>query len=132
MAVLEDVLKRDGLAFHALHLGDAGDLAGTVAEALDLDDQVECARDLLTDRSHREVDARHQDHALDPGDRVARRVRVAGAERAVVAGVHRLQHVQRLGAAHLADDDPVGSHAQRVADQFADRDLALTLDVLRA
>jgi hypothetical protein len=41
-----------------------------------------------------------------------------------VAGVHRLQHVHRLGAADLADDDPVGSHTQRVAHQLANRDLA--------
>ena len=53
-------------------------------------------------------------------------------ERAVVAGVHRLEHVERLGAADLADDDAVGAHAQRVADEVADRDLALALDVRRA
>ena len=55
-----------------------------------------------------------------------------GGERAVVAGVHGLQHVQRLRAADLADDDPVWPHAQGVADELADRDLALALDVLRA
>ena len=42
-------------------------------------------------------------------------------ERAVVAGVHRLQHVERLAAAALADDDAVGPHAQRVAHEVADR-----------
>ena len=52
-------------------------------------------------------------------------------QRAVVAGVHRLEHVERLAATHLADDDPVGPHAQRVADQVADADLALALDVRR-
>jgi len=36
-----------------------------------------------------------------------------------VAGVHRLQHVERLGAAHLAHDDPVRAHPQRVAHQVA-------------
>ena len=53
-------------------------------------------------------------------------------ERAVVAGVHRLEHVERLGAANLADDDPVGPHAQAVPDEVADRHLALALDVRRA
>ena len=52
-------------------------------------------------------------------------------ERAVVAGVHGLEHVQRLGAADLADDDAVGPHAQGVANQVADGDLALSLDVGR-
>ena len=49
-----------------------------------------------------------------------------------MARVHRLEHVERLGAADLADDDPVGAHAQAVADEVADRDLALALDVRRA
>ena len=97
-----------------------------------MDDQVERRRDLLPDRPHRQVEPGHQHHRLDTRERVARRVRVDRRERAVVAGVHRLEHVERLGAAHLADDDPVGPHAERVADELADRDLALALDVLRA
>ena len=59
-------------------------------------------------------------------------VGVQGADRAVVAGVHRLQHVERGGVADLADDDPVRAHAQAVAHQVADRDLAPALDVGRA
>ena len=53
-----------------------------------------------------------------------------GAERPVVARVHRLQHVESLRAANLADDDAVGPHAQRVPHKLADRDLSLALDVL--
>ena len=52
------------------------------------------------------------------------------AHRAVVARVHRLQHVQRLGAATLAHHDPVRSHAQTVAHQVANRDGTSTFDVL--
>ena len=52
-------------------------------------------------------------------------------QRALVARVHRLEHVQGLGAADLADDDPVRTHAQRVPDELADADLALALDVRR-
>ena len=33
-------------------------------------------------------------------------------KRAVVTGVHRLQHVERFAATHFADDDAVGAHAQ--------------------
>jgi hypothetical protein len=47
-------------------------------------------------------------------------VGVDGRQRAVVAGVHGLEHVQGLGPADLADDDAVGPHAQRVADEVAD------------
>ena len=77
-----------------------------------MDDQVECRCDLLPDRAHRQVVARHQHHRLDARERVTRRVCVHRRQRPVVTGVHRLQHVERLGAANLADDDPVGTHAQ--------------------
>ena len=46
-------------------------------------------------------------------------------------GVHRLQHVERLRPAALADDDAVRPHAKAVAHQVADRDGASALDVLR-
>ena len=65
-------------------------------------------------------------------EHVARAVGVAGGHRAVVAGVHGLEHVQRLAGTTLPDDDPVGPHAQGVADELADRDGALALDVGRA
>ena len=49
-----------------------------------------------------------------------------------MAGVHGLEHVEGLAATALTDDDAVGAHAQRVAHQVADGDLAPALDVLRA
>ena len=60
------------------------------------------------------------------------RVGVAGRQRPVVAGGHRLEHVERLAGTTLADDDPVGAHVHRVPQQVADRDLALALEVRRA
>ena len=48
-----------------------------------------------------------------------------------MAGVHGLEHVERLGAANLADDDAVGAHAQGVADELANLDLAAAFDVRR-
>jgi hypothetical protein len=56
---------------------------------------------------------------------------VGGGERAIVTGVHGLQHVERLAAAALADDDAIRPHAQRVANQVADRDLAFAFHVRR-
>src|SRR3989441_13281194 len=50
-------------------------------------------------------------------------------QRAVVAGVHRLQHVEGFAAATLANDDAVRAHAERVLDQVALHDLTLALDV---
>ena len=49
-----------------------------------------------------------------------------------MARVHRLQDVERLGAADLTKDDTVGTHAQRVAQQVAHRDLAAAFEVRRA
>ena len=54
------------------------------------------------------------------------------AHRAVMAGVHGLQQVERLGSAHFADDDPLGTHTQAVPDQVAHGDLALAFQVRRA
>ena len=58
-------------------------------------------------------------HRFQARERVARRVGVDRAHGPLDAGVHGLQHVQRFGAAALADDDAVGPHAQRGAQQCA-------------
>src|SRR6185312_11273115 len=127
----EDVLQRDHVRLHPQHLGDVRDAAGAVDQARDLDDEVERARDLLADGPERKLDARGQHQRLGAGKGVTRVVGVNRGERAVVAGVHGLEHVHGLGAAALAHDDPVGAHTQGVADEVADRDLALALDVGR-
>ena len=44
-------------------------------------------------------------------------------------GVHRLQHVERLAAAALSHDDPIGPHAQRIADQLPDCHQSLPLQI---
>ena len=59
-------------------------------------------------------------------------VGVHGRQRAVVARVHRLQHVERFLAADLADDDAVGAHAEGVHHELALADGALPFDVGRA
>ena len=48
---LEQVLERDRVALHPLHLGDRGHVPGAVVEPVELDDQVERRRDLLPDRA---------------------------------------------------------------------------------
>ena len=57
---------------------------------------------------------------------------MARRQRAFVPGVHRLHHVERLAAPHLADDDAIGSHAQRVADQRPDGDRTEPVGIRRA
>src|SRR4051794_30763484 len=133
-AVVEQVkvLHDDGVALHAEHLGHVGDAPRAVAQAREVHDAVERARHLLTDGSDRQLDTAHQHHRLDTGQRVARAVRVDGGERAVVAGVHGLQHVERFGATRLTDENAVRTHTQRVAHEVANFDLAGALDVRRA
>ena len=87
--------------------------------------------DLLPDGAHAHVGIGHPDHHLQPAHGVARGVGVDGRERAVVAGVHGLQHVERLLAAHLADDDAVGTHTEGIDHQLPDADGALAFDVGR-
>src|SRR5690554_4927001 len=125
----EQVLQGDDLTLHALHLGDVSDAAGAVLETGDVDDQVDGRRHLLTDRSHREVEAGHEHHRLDTGEGVAWPVGVNRGQRVVVTGVHRLEHVQGLRATDLTDDDAVGTHTQGVPDQITDPHLTLALDV---
>ncbi len=59
-------------------------------------------------------------------------IRVVGVdrgERAIVAGVHRLQHVEGFGPAAFADDDPIGPHAEGIFHEVADRVFAGPFDV---
>ena len=46
-----------------------------------------------------------------------------------MARVHGLKHVERLGAAALADHDPVRPHSKCVPEQVANAHLAVALDV---
>ena len=49
-----------------------------------------------------------------------------------MARIHRLEHVERLGTTALADDDAIRTHPECVAEEVADRDLAVTFHVGRA
>ena len=70
------------------------------------------------DESPVEVLAGEQRERRELAQRLARRVGVHRGH-AGRAAVEREQHVERLGAADLADDDPVGSHAQALAHEVA-------------
>src|SRR5271166_2162373 len=125
----KELAHRDGFAFHAGHLADVLHPADAVAHALDVYDQVERARDVHSDRPQRQVEISHYHHVFQAVERVARRVGVNRRHRAVMPGVHRLEHVECLGAPHLADDNAVRPHAQRITDELALRDVAGAFDV---
>ncbi len=126
---LEQVLRDDLVALHPLDLSDVRDLPRAVTHPVLVHDDVERVRDLLANRVRWQLRAGHQHHRLQPGQAVSRAVRVCGGERSLMPRVHRLQHVQRLAAAHLTNDDAVGTHAQSVAHEIADGDLSRSLEV---
>ena len=107
-------------------------LRGAALQAVGLNDQVDGAGDLLPHGFQRQFEAGHHDHRFQTGDGVARRIGVDRGQRAFVARVHGLQHVERFGTAALADDDPFGPHTQGVFHQVGGGDRALAFDVRRA
>ena len=101
------------------HLGDA---PGAVGAASDVHDGIDRARHLPTDRGERPGGGRLHEERRDATERVERPVRVARRERSVVAGVHRLDRGEHLGATELADDEPVGSEPERGAHERRELD----------
>src|SRR4051794_28702832 len=106
----EYVLEDDHVALHPLDLCDVGDFASAVLEPLLMNDQVDRGRDLLSYGAERQVYAGHQHHRLESGEHVSRGICVASRHRSVMAGVHSLEHVERLATTALADDDAIGAH----------------------
>jgi len=94
-----------------------------------LADQVDGLGDHPGDDVVAEVFLGHLGVGVQLGQGLAGGVGVDGAHRALMPGVHRVQHVQGLGAADLPDDDPLRPHPQRLADQLADADLPHPLQV---
>ena len=113
------------------HLGDVGDAAGAVAQARGLHDHVDRSAQHLANGARRQRITAHRDHRFDARERLARAVGVQRAHRAVMAGIHGLQQVEGFRSAHLADDDPLGPHAQAVPHQVAHGDLAFALEIRR-
>ena len=127
----ENFLKDDVVAIHAGNFGDVDDFASAVSEAADLDDEIDGGSDLGANYGKRNLEAAHGDHGLEAADGVVAGASVNGGERAVVAGVHGLEHVECFVAADFADDDAVGAHTQSVDYQAARRNGAGTFDVGR-
>ena len=104
---------------------------GPAGRPLELHEDADRHDDLVADGLLGQLDATHHHHRLEPAQQLARRVGVHRGHGTGVAGVHGLEHVQRLGATALTDDDAVGPHTQGVADEVADADLAAALGVGR-
>ena len=107
------------MPFHSADFGDVSNAPDTVRKPRKLDDEMQGRSNLLTDRPVGEVKAGHEDHVLDTSKAVTRRVGVDGRHRSLVTRVHGVEHVERFLATDLADDDPVRTHAQCVAEEIS-------------
>src|SRR5689334_3830711 len=87
----DQILQGDHVTLHADHLGDMRDLAGAVAQARGLHDNVDRAGDHFADGFDGECIATHHDHGLKTTDGFAWRVGVQRTHRAVVTRIHGLQ-----------------------------------------
>ncbi len=94
-----------------------------------MDDAVQGGRDLLADGSVGEIHTGHQDHILQPSQRIPGIVGVDRRHAPLVARVHRLEHVEGLRATALTHDDAVRAHTETVDHQILDRNLSLPLNV---
>ena len=113
LLVHKHVLDQQLAAAHALNFADGSDFALAAGQAADLHHDIDRAGELLADRRQRQLGGTlgPHDHRFQPPEGINGGIGMHGGHRAFVAGVHRLQHVQRLGAADLAHDDAVGPHA---------------------
>ena len=127
----EQRVERERVFDEADHLHKLRNPAHAVAHALGVHHEIDRAGDLAADGFPGHVSGAHQDHVFDAGERVARGIGVHGGHRSIMAGVHRLQHVEGFRAADLAYDDPVRTHPQRVAHERALIDLPAPLDIRR-
>ena len=113
-------------------LDDLGDAPGTAWPALDVDDHVGATHEVLAHRRERPGGRRLHDQRLQAVHRVERTVRVTRRQRPVVAGVERLHQPHHLGAADLADHEPVGAETQRGVQQPFERDRGYAVAARRA
>ena len=116
---------------YADHLHHLADAAAAIGHARQLDHHVQCGADHLPQGAFGNGPARQPYQRLQTQQRILGIVGVHGAHRTVVAGVHRRQHVEHFHAPYFAEDDPVRTHPQGVADQVAGLHFAVPFGIWR-
>ena len=106
---------------HLHHLHHA---STSVGPSVGVDHRVDGAGDVVMHGRERPGADLLEHERRQPVERIGGRIGVHRTQRAVVAGVERLQQVDGLGATHLAHDETVGAHAQGGAKQVGERHLA--------
>src|SRR5437879_12274328 len=105
------------------------DAAAAVAEARHLHEHVDGRADLLAHGTRDHIGISHADHDLQTPNGIARIVGVDGSQRSIVTRIHGLEHIERLLAPYLTDDDSGGPHTEGIDDEVANADGAVTFDV---
>src|SRR5579885_876608 len=126
-----DVLGRYDISLEANDLCNVGNAARTITKPRRLDDDINRGNNHFTDGFRRQRESAHRDHRFETADCFAGRVCMQSTHRAVVAGVHGLQEIERFRPAHLADDDPFRAHAQAISNEIAHCDGAISFEIWR-
>ena len=101
--------------------------ASAVAAAVDMQQDLHRGRQLGVQCGA--IEPADDAQRLEPGGYFGGAVRVHGARSTVVPSVERAEQVDDLGTPDLTDDDPIGPHPERLADQLTDRNLARAFDI---
>ena len=92
-----------------------------------MDNRVDCRGHLGAKCDERDVDSAQERARLDAAQAVFGRVCVNGGHGTGVAGVERLQEIERFAAAYFTDDEAIRPQAQRGMYEIPDRHLALSV-----
>lgn len=86
------------------------DAAFTRVQTGNVNHNVDRIGNVLSRDAGRQIDTSQGDHQFQSVESFACVIGVHGTHRTIMAGVHRLQHVQHFTATGFADDDAVRSH----------------------
>ena len=89
------------------------------AKTRDVHEQVNSRGHLLANRPVGQVKVSHGDHRVQSMEGITGRICMDGRQTTIMTGIHRLQHVDRFVATHLAENDAIGTHTKSVDDEVA-------------
>src|SRR5699024_11581352 len=98
---------------------DLADVPTSVGSAFDVDDEIDRGREMIANGLEGQSDTSQQYEGFQTPKRIFAVVGVNGRQRTVMAGVHGLDEFEGFRASDFAEQNPIGSHTQCVAAQFA-------------